>query len=153
MEQVKTEGAVAAEQRLPEPISILAAPSTADEFNTIGERLIPKGCFRMEDVRFEFDSSFIKPEVAEDMPHLADLIEKHMLKQVGSPPRDIPPPLSIFGHADPVGKEDYNKKLSGRRATAVYAMLVRDVELWEELYSNPLGRDDWGTKSIQTMLA
>ncbi|MGE5692392.1 MAG: peptidoglycan-binding protein, partial [Candidatus Zixiibacteriota bacterium] len=152
MEQIKTEGAVAAEQRPPEPSSILAAPTTTDEFNTLGERLIPKGCFRMEDVRFEFDSSFIKPDVAADMPHLADLIEKHTLKQVGSPPKDIPSPLSIFGHADPVGKEDYNKKLSGRRATAVYAMLVRNVELWEELYSNPLGRDDWGKNSILTML-
>ncbi|MCI0329970.1 MAG: OmpA family protein [candidate division Zixibacteria bacterium] len=151
-EQIKTEGAVAAEQRAPEPISILAAPSTANEFNTIGERLIPKGCFRMEDVRFEFDSSFIKPEVAADMPQLADLIEKHTLKQVGSPPEDVPPPLSIFGHADPVGKDDYNKQLSGRRATAVYAMLVRDVELWEELFTKPLGKDDWGAKAIQTML-
>ncbi len=135
------------------PVPIKAAPTAADEFNTLGERLLPKGCFRMEDVRFEFDSSFIKPDTAEDMPHLADLIDKHTLKQVGSPPKDIPPPLSIFGHADPVGKEDYNKQLSGRRATAVYAMLVRDVELWEELYSKPLGRDDWGNQSIQTMLA
>ncbi|MCI0329968.1 MAG: peptidoglycan-binding protein [candidate division Zixibacteria bacterium] len=153
MEQIKTEGAVAAEQGAPEPISILAAPSTSNEFNTIGERLIPKGCFRMEDVRFEFDSSFIKPDVAADMPALADLIEKHTVKQVGSPPEDVPPPLSIFGHADPVGKDDYNKQLSGRRATAVYAMLVRDVDLWEELFTKPLGRDDWGNRSIQTMLA
>jgi len=28
-------------------------------------------------------------------------------------------PLSVFGHADPVGSDDYNKALSGRRAMAV----------------------------------
>jgi peptidoglycan hydrolase-like protein with peptidoglycan-binding domain len=61
-------------------------------------------------------------------------------------------PLSIFGHADPVGDDDYNKKLSGRRATAVYGMLTRNTDLWEELYSNPLGRDDWKTKVVQIIL-
>jgi hypothetical protein len=67
-------------------------------------------------------------------------------------PETVPPPLSIFGHADPVGNDDYNKRLSGRRATAMYAMLVRDTALWEELYSRPSGGDNWGTGAIQRML-
>jgi hypothetical protein len=129
---------------------LLVAPTIREEFNTLGERLTPKGCFRLEDVRFEFDSSFIKPEAAQEMPLLADLIEKYTLK---TPDGSVKPPLSIFGHADPVGRDEYNKRLSGRRATAVYAMLVRDVDMWESLYSNPAGGDEWGTKSIQTMLA
>src|SRR5262249_7303131 len=61
-------------------------------------------------------------------------------------------PLSIFGHADPIGNDDYNKQLSGRRAQAVYAMLVRDEELWEALFTQPFGGDQWGNKSLQTML-
>ncbi|MGE5692394.1 MAG: phage baseplate assembly protein V [Candidatus Zixiibacteriota bacterium] len=151
--RTKTPGGIAADHPALEPAPLLAAPTTAGEFNTVGERLIPKGCFRMEDVRFEFDSSFIKPEAAEEMPLLADLIEKHSEETDDDPPQKVPPPLSIFGHADPVGKDDYNKQLSGRRATAVYAMLVRDVELWEELFSKPFGGDDWGNKAIRTMLS
>src|SRR5262249_43042782 len=61
-------------------------------------------------------------------------------------------PLSIFGHADPVGSDDYNKTLSGRRATAIYAMLIRDASLWEHLYSSPFGDDIWGKDTLRTML-
>src|SRR3990167_779768 len=32
-------------------------------------------------------------------------------------------------------------------------MLVRDEKLWEELFSQPFGGDNWGNKPIQTMLA
>jgi hypothetical protein len=138
-------GNVAADHPPPEPLRALVAPTTADRFNTIAERLVPKGCFRLEDVHFEFDSSFVKPEVAQAMPALADLRNKH--KQ-----GDLVPPLSIFGHGDPVGKDDYNKRLSGRRAQAIYAMLVRDEALWEELFSHPAGGDQWGNASIVTML-
>jgi hypothetical protein len=144
-----TGGAIAADQQQVEPRPVLVGPTTAKEFNTIGERLIPKGCFRFEDVRFAFDSSFILPGVAKDMPHLADLRERHSLTRDGE---KIPPPLSIFGHADPVGNDDYNKQLSGRRAQAVYGMLVRDWELWDYLFRNPYGGDNWGNAAIQIML-
>jgi hypothetical protein len=145
-------GAIAAERSAPEEIPILVGLTEADEFNTIAARLIPKGCFRVEDVRFAFDTSFPLPDVAEEMPLLADLIEIHSVDLPGPPAETVPPPLSIFGHADPVGNDDYNKQLSGRRATAIYAMLVRDTDLWEELYSKPLGGDDWGTMTVQRML-
>ena len=129
---------------------LLVAPTTNNEYNTLGERLAPQGCFRLDDMRFEFDSSFVKPEVADEMPFLADLIEKHTMNaQQGR----IKPPLSIFGHADPIGEDDYNKRLSGRRAAAVYAMLVRDVDMWEDLYSHSAGGDNWGVRSTQTILA
>jgi outer membrane protein OmpA-like peptidoglycan-associated protein len=131
-------------------LHLRVAPNTGSEFNTLGERLTPRGCFRLEDMRFEFDSSFVKPEAAGEMPLLADLIERHTLEVRGT---TLKPPLSIFGHADPVGRDEYNKRLSGRRAIAVYAMLVRDADMWEDLYSNPAGGDNWGTRSIQTMLS
>jgi hypothetical protein len=95
----------------------------------------------LEDVRFDFDSSFINPPAAEEFKNLATLMKAHP----GAP-------ISIFGHADPVGNDDYNKKLSGRRASAVYGMITRNTDIWEELYSNPLGRDDWGIKAVQIIL-
>jgi Putative peptidoglycan binding domain len=150
---VSPAGFVATDQPGAGPEPILAGPATARQFNTIGERLIPKACFRMEDIRFEFDSSFIRPEVKDDLPALAALIEKHTLSLGASPEQNVPPPLSIFGHADPVGNDDYNKHLSGRRALAVYALLVRDADLWEELFTKPAGGDDWGNKALQTMLS
>jgi hypothetical protein len=40
--------------------------------------------------------------------------------------------------------------LSGRRAKAVYALLLRDVAAWDALYANPQVR--WGDKAVQIML-
>ena len=153
LQHAATSGAVAADQQEVEPKPVPVAPSTADQFNTLGARMIPKGCFRMEEIRFAFDSSFPGPDVKGDMPDLADLIERHSLKVEGPPAKTIPPPLCIFGHADPVGQDEYNKPLSGRRALAVYAMLVRDVDIWEDLYTKSQGGDQWGTAQVQIMLA
>jgi hypothetical protein len=63
--------------------------------------------------------------------------------------------LSLFGHADPVGKDEYNKALSGRRAQAIYSMLIRKPETWEKLFhTDPkCPGDNWGQSSIETMLA
>src|SRR5262245_38055980 len=127
-------------------LTVFAAPATGAEFNSLGERLVPKACFKLENLLFDFDSSFIKPEIETHLPRLAQLRNEN---KVG----DLLPPLSIFGHADPVGDDDLNKKLSGRRATAVYALLVRDTDLWEDLFSHAVVGDDWGTRAIQTMLS
>jgi hypothetical protein len=133
-------------------LTVLAAPTTTNEFNTIGERLVPKGCFKVEDVLFDFGSSFVRPEIGAHLPKLAQLRTDNKI-QDPTTGADIFPPLSVFGHADPVGPDDFNKQLSGRRATAIYAMLVRDTDLWERLFSNPLEHDNWGTRSVQTMLS
>jgi len=61
--------------------------------------------------------------------------------------------MSIFGHADPTGDDPYNKALSGRRATAIYALLTRDTDKWEKLFSSPFGGDNWGLRTIQRMLS
>ena len=144
--------AVAASQTGAAPLTVFAAPTTTDEFNTIGERLVPKGCFKVEDLLFDFGSSFVRPEIAVHLPKLAQLRADNKVQDPATG-ADIFPPLSVFGHADPVGNDDFNKQLSGRRATAIYAMLVRDVDLWEQLFSNPFGDDNWGTRSVQTMLS
>jgi hypothetical protein len=139
-----------------ESAPIYVGPATAAQRNTIISPLVPIACWRVDDIRFDFDSSFVLPETTSEMQALADLRDKHTLQVPGTVPgaqgTSIPPPLSLFGHADPVGTDDYNKTLSGRRVTAVYAMLTRKAALWENLYSQPLGGDRWGSRALQNML-
>jgi len=135
-------GGITGEHPITQTNIMLVAPAIEEEFNTIKASLIPVACWRVDDIRFEFGSSFIKPDVRDEFQDLYSLIKTHP-----------DAPLSIFGHADPVGQDDSNKKLSGRRAQAVYAVLTRNTDLWEDLYKNPLGSDRWGKESLQIMLS
>ncbi|MGZ5150277.1 MAG: OmpA family protein, partial [Burkholderiales bacterium] len=147
---VISEGGISAKHPLDQEQTALVGPATGNEFNTFKARIIPVACWRVEDFRFAFDSSVVKPEIKAELKHLAQLLEQH------PPPSKIQPlpgfPLSIFGHADPTGNDDYNKMLSGRRATAMYALLTRRAELWEQLFSQPFGNDKWGRATLQMML-
>jgi hypothetical protein len=138
-----------------ESTPILVSPSSKDGLNTLRLRLLPIACWRVDDVRFAFDSSFVLPGAKSEMALLATLIED----QTANDPRGRPPALSVFAHADPVGDDDYNKALSGRRAAAIYGLLTRRDEVWEDLFSDkgafakPAAGDKWGTRAIQTMLS
>lgn len=122
--------------------ALLLAPTTAGkEKNVLRMPLIPLACWRMDELWFDFDSSFIRPESVTEFAELAGLRAAFP----GSP-------LSVFGHADPTGDDAYNERLSGRRAEVVYALLIRDTARWESLYSKPAGGDNWGMRSIQVML-
>lgn len=117
------------------------APSVGQELNTIRIPLVPIACWRMDDPRFDFDSSFVRPEARRELSDLA--------AQMAARPNS---PATVFGHADPVGNDAYNKTLSGRRATAVYAVLVRDTALWEDLATHPFGGDQWTIRVTQRIL-
>ena len=41
--------------------SVFVGPATSDQFNTIEEWIRPVACWRLDDTRFEFGSSFVKP--------------------------------------------------------------------------------------------
>ena len=137
-----------------DPFQFLVGPATSNEFNTARLRLIPIACFRVEDIEFLFDSSFPLPTLQRAMSEFAALRESN--KSVSGAP------ISIFGHADPSFEgnlkppfsmgDDYNKVLSGRRAIATYALLIRDAASWDNLFSHHLGGDVWGEDSIRTML-
>ena len=120
---------------------ILVSPSTRNERNVIREELVTVACWRLNDLRFEFDSSFVMPSAASELQALRKVCDAHPDS-----------PLSVFGHSDPTGQEDYNKALSGRRAEAVYSVLTHDAVRWEKLYSEPFGGDVWGSKTIKTIL-
>jgi hypothetical protein len=124
---------------------LLVAPTTASKFNTLSLALQPLACLSFKDAAFEFDSSFPKPNVTPVLARLPALREKH--KQAGQLPV-----LSLFGHADPTGDDDYNKKLSGRRATAIYALLTRRTDLWEQLHQQPMGGDNWQSKNFVSFM-
>lgn len=157
-----TDGGVAGSHTAVADAGVLVGPSTASEQNLVTAGLIPIACWSVDDVRFNFDSSFVLPAVAKEIAALAKLREAHKKPVVPRTDPKLPqfifPPLSIFGHADPVGQDDYNKLLSGRRAAAIYGLLTRRDEVWEDLYSNkgafaaPAAGDKWATPSIQTML-
>jgi outer membrane protein OmpA-like peptidoglycan-associated protein len=146
-----TDAGIAGRNEAPQEINIAAAPSTGTESNAVRAALTPVACLRLDDIRFEFDSSFVQPAINDEMKSLAELFEDH------PPPSKAKSsgegsPVSIFGHADPVGNDDYNKLLSGRRATAIYGLLTRDVDLWEDLFAHPHGNDKWGPNALRTMV-
>jgi len=142
-------GIVAEHVPLPRPEAAVA-PTIAKDHNTIKTALVPFACWRANDMRFEFESSFVLPEIQEEVGALKELIDRHTLTDSQGQPKHRPA-LTVFGHADPTGSDDFNKMLSGRRAQAIYGMLIRKVELWEDLYSNPLGNDKWEPKAIRIM--
>src|SRR5262245_40527245 len=117
------------------------ATATPLELNTFRVPIFPIACWRLNDIRFDFDSSFVRPEAQNEVSMLANLVRQHP----GAP-------LSVFGHADPTGKDDYNTQLSGRRAAAIYGLLTRKTDIWDDLYLVPYYGDNWGLKSIQWML-
>jgi peptidoglycan hydrolase-like protein with peptidoglycan-binding domain len=115
----------AADHPVTELAEYLVAPSTADKTNANVVRLalIPWACWKVEDICFDYDSAFVQPDAAQAFHELDKLCKKHPQA-----------PLTLFGHADPVGDDAYNKTLSERRAKAVYAILTRNDALWEEIY-------------------
>ena len=145
LEQV-FDGGISADHAADPHRTVRVAPTEAGEFNAVQHELTPVACVQLSDVLFEFDSSIVRPDAKAVMKSLAKLREED---QRVSP--TAMRPASVFAHADPTGDDNYNKKLSGRRAQAVYGMLTRNTDLWEELYSNPLGGDDWRGAGVATM--
>jgi Putative peptidoglycan binding domain len=167
-----SEGGIVGEHPDPASFKFLVGPSTGSELNTLRVPLVPIFCWKVEDIRFAFDSSFVtfnpdpltnpddptsdpiaqpfdqKNDIRKELKALADLVNANP----GCP-------LSVFGHADPVGPavnpDGYNKALSGRRAAAIYALLISGTQpgqaatLWQQIAS----QESWGSNQIQVMQA
>jgi hypothetical protein len=147
-----SDAGVSADHALPTSLPILAAPATEDQVNTIRPSLAPIACWSIGDARFRFGSSLVQPEIAEDVMSLAALVRGLEVKHSKRPV------VSVFGHADPIGDDTFNKALSGRRAAAIYALLTRRTDIWEDIFSqkgsftSPLSADGWGDDAINSML-
>jgi outer membrane protein OmpA-like peptidoglycan-associated protein len=103
----------------------------------------PTACVRLDHARFGFDSSFPRATLSTELDRL------FALRPPGDPKGHK---LAVFGHADPTGDEAYNKTLSGRRAKAIYALLTRQPELWDELHQGAFRGDRWGVESLYACL-
>ena len=128
--------------------NFLVGPTTSDEFNTARFRLEPVACFRVDDIRFAFNSSFVATEANEKNDIRAEL--KLLVDLLLANPES---PLSVFGHADPVGTDEPNKQLSGRRATVIYALLIfnSDPDSAVKLWKGVATAESWGSKQKQAM--
>jgi len=136
------QGGFAASHPAPEALPILVSPTLDGKGkNTIRMEIIPVACWKLENVRFAFGSSFVLPESRKEFAELSKLRKDHP----GAP-------LSVFGHADPVGDDVFNKTLSGHRADSIYGILTRDTARWERLYQAGGQSEGWGTGSVQRML-
>ncbi len=51
-----TEGGVAGDHEPLQSLTVLVAPSTSDEYNTVRARIAPVACWSVDDIRFEFGS-------------------------------------------------------------------------------------------------
>jgi hypothetical protein len=149
-----SEGGVAGKHPDPDGFEFFAAPATSGEFNTARLRLIPVACWRVDDVRFAFDSSFVTPDISTELQILMSVRDAHKKEEI-APQKTEYPPMSVFGHADPVGTDDYNKALSGRRAAAIYALLISNTDSSTALrmWNSIAVAEGWGTQQRQTMQA
>ena len=140
--QHASDAGTVASQSVKPPQPFRVAPTTGSEFNVLAQDLTPVACISLNDIAFEFDSSFVKPRVKDiDVATILKFIP--ILRQRHRTACGQPPLASVFGHADPTGTVEYNKQLSGRRATAVYGLLTHRSDLWLNLYNDPFGGDDW----------
>jgi peptidoglycan hydrolase-like protein with peptidoglycan-binding domain len=134
-------GSTAGEHPVARRLEFFVAPTSEEAFNTVRVPLVAVACWRMNHALFDFDSSFVSPETKAELPLLAQIVD-------GNPGC----PAAIFGHADPTGDDEHNKRLSGRRARAIHALLTRDLAAWEDLFSTATNGDSWGLRSTKRIL-
>jgi hypothetical protein len=128
---------LAAEHELSAPdIPAARAVTGSSTANTARFPFAPIACWQISDFDFDFDSPFVDLTAVGAFQKVADLHAKLRIRYKAI--YDGKPLMILFGHADPVGREDYNKRLSENRAKAIYAVLTRKPELWLELF--PKGR-------------
>jgi len=139
-------------QRLNLPALVAPIPeeSIADSVNTIREPLVAIGCMHLPARNFEFDSSFIGPQAENRFTKFATLMGLLREQDVAATKEFAP--ITVFGHADPVGTPEYNATLSGRRALSLYGLLTRDTGIWDTLFKGHQG-DKWGRGAVRRMLS
>ena len=80
----------------------------------VGAVVDERGCWVVKDLRFDFNKSEIKPEYYKTLDDVIIVLKNNPAMRV-----------EIQGHTDSKGTDDYNQKLSERRAKAVVDLLSR----------------------------
>ncbi len=128
-----------AKHTLSEPVDSGAKPEGVKSVDKMADPLIDTHV--VAGVTFGFDSSFLHPD---QIPKLKELCEKIAAWRKNYPDGK----MALFGHTDAVGKETYNKGLSERRARSVYAFLMGDPSVWEELHKE----ESWSFACTQALV-
>lgn len=76
-------------------------------------------------INFDFDKSDIKPQYHQELADFASYMRQQQSFTV----------VEIAGHTDSVGSDEYNQKLSERRAKAVRDYLVNELGMDDKLFS------------------
>jgi OOP family OmpA-OmpF porin len=76
-------------------------------------------------INFDFDKSDIKPQYYQELADFASYMRQQQSFTV----------VEIAGHTDSVGSDEYNQKLSERRAKAVRDYLVNELGMDDKLFS------------------
>ncbi|HYQ01121.1 MAG TPA: OmpA family protein [Polyangiaceae bacterium] len=102
-------------------------------------------CREIPAVTFEFGRSFFRRQGIQPLAEIAEDLTQDD-GQLGW----------IFGHTDLSGPEQLNKRLSERRARAVFALLTHDFGLWDEMWNAKTKEspwfEQWGSREMQHML-
>lgn len=108
------------------------APATAEQSNTLRPPLRAIAGFRLDDLRFNYGGSFLVSHAAEELSALRRLLDEHPGARI-----------AVFGHDDRSRGAAGAWDLAGRRALSLLGVLLDRVDLWRELWTRPLGQDDW----------
>jgi OOP family OmpA-OmpF porin len=76
-------------------------------------------------INFDFDKSDIKPEYYQELADFASYMRQQQSFTV----------VEIAGHTDSIGTDEYNQKLSERRAKAVRDYMVNELGMDDKLFS------------------
>jgi outer membrane protein OmpA-like peptidoglycan-associated protein len=100
-------------------------------------------CTRLPNITFEPMRSFIRPNAASYLKKIVESAKEH--------PGSM---FMLFGHADKVGTDEFNKSLSERRARSAYALLTKNPSAWLTYYKDGIDPDNegWGIKNVQVIL-
>ena len=96
----------------------------------IGAELESNGRARLDGINFDFSSARLRPESEPLLTQVAAMLNEHPDWT-----------LTLEGHTDNIGGEDYNRRLSEQRAAAVVAYLVAQGVTAERLDSAGFGMD------------
>lgn len=127
------------------PVSFKSTGHPVDSVLTLRVRKQPpppdqfKACCRVAGPTFEFDKSFVRPSVVDDLEAVQGELANHPDAKI-----------LVMGHTDKVGRRSYNKALSERRARSIRAFITNDVDTWVQLADDR--REQWGLREAQMIL-
>lgn len=101
--------------------NLIVAESGTDARSGILKELMEKGRVSTNDIQFDFNSDKIKPTSYDIINTLGEALKQNAGLRI-----------RIIGHTDNVGKDDYNKELSAKRAEAVKAYITANYEISAE---------------------